>query len=285
MAQKHSKFRNTGILFELLVRQTTADLVQNKDSKAVNIIKKYFVNTELGKEYSIYDSFIKYKSLNESKAELFISTIIETHKKLDYDKLQRLKYNLIKEIKSNYDIDNFFKAKVDNYKAYASLYIVLESQYNKFTNVSQVLSSKINMLEHICGSSVKEKPASVAIIEEFMQQDKEIRLLAYKILIEKFNKKYGNLSQDQKAILKEYINNVSDTKNLKLYLNEKIEGVKKQLVELSNSIDDRVTTIKLKEVTKLIKPIKENENIKDEVISTLLQYYDLIKEIKKAKEK
>jgi hypothetical protein len=285
MAQKHSKFRNTGILFELLVRQTTADLVQNKDSKAVNIIKKYYVNTELGKEYSIYDSFIKYKSLNESKAELFISTIIETHKKLDYDKLQRLKYNLIKEIKSNYDIDNFFKAKVDNYKAYASLYVVLESQYSKSANISQVLSSKINMLEHICGSAVKEKPASVAIIEEFMQQDKEIRLLAYKILIEKFNKKYGNLSQDQKAILKEYINNVSDTKNLKLYLNEKIESVKKQLTELSKSINDTVTNIKIKAVTKLIKPIKENENIKDEVISTLLQYYDLINEIKKAKEK
>lgn len=281
MALKHSKFRNTGILFELLVRQTTADLVQNKDSKAVNIIKKYFMNTELGKEYAIYDSFINSKPLSESKAELFISTIMAEHKKLDYEKLNRLKYNLIKEIKKNYDLDNFFKAKIDNYKSYASIYVVLESQYTNSSNLTQVLSSKINMLEHICGESVKDQPASVAIMEEFMQQEKEIRLLAYKILVEKFNKKYGGMSEDQREVLKEYINNIADTNNLKKFLNEKLDVVKKQIVELSKTVDDQVTSIKLKEVAKLIKPIKENESIKDDSVATLLQYYDLINEIKK----
>lgn len=285
MALKHSKFRNTGILFELLVRQTTADLVQNKDPKAVAIIKKYFTNTELSKEYAIYDSFINAKKLNETKAELFISTIVEEYKKLDHEKIKRLKYNLIKEIKKNYDIDNFFKAKLDNYKAYASIYTVLESQHTKDSNVAQVLSSKINMLEHICGESIKNKPASTSIMEEFMKQEKEIRLLAYKILVEKFNKKYSSMSEDQKSVLKEYVNNISDTKNLKIYLNERLNLVKNQISELSNSIDDKVTSIKLKEVTKLIKPIKENETIKDETVATLLQYYDLINEIKIAKEK
>lgn len=283
MALKHSKFRNTGILFELLVRQTTADLVQNKDPKAVAIIKKYFTNTELSKEYAIYDSFINSKKLSESKAELFVSTIVEEYKKLDHEKLKRLKYSLIKEIKKNYDIDNFFKAKLDNYKAYASVYIVLESQHTKNSNIAQVLSSKINMLEHICGESIKEKPASTSIMEDFMKQEREIRLLAYKILVEKFNKKYSNLSEDQKNVLKEYINSISDTKNLKLYLNEKLTTIKEQIQDLSNKIDDQVTAIKLKEVVKLIRPIKENESIKDETVATILQYYDLINEINNVK--
>lgn len=280
MALKHSKFRNPGILFELLVRQTTADLLQNRDSKAVKILKKYFTETELGKEYTLYNTFINTQSLNESKAELFINTLIEGYKKLDSEKLKREKYNLIREIKSNYDLDNFFKAKIDNYKPYASIYVVLESQRSRESNVNQVLTSKINMLEHICGENVKEKPASTQILEEFMNQDKEIRLLAYKILVEKFNKKYNVLSQEQKEILKEYINNISDTKNLKAYLNKKLNEVKKILTEMSSSVQDQVTSIKLKEVTKLIKPIQENESIKDEVVTTLLQYYDLINEIK-----
>jgi hypothetical protein len=284
MALKHSKFRNPGVLFELLVRQTTADLLQNKDSKAVKILKKYFTETELGKEYNLYNSFINTEKLNESKAELFINTIIEQYKKLDYEKLKKEKYNLIREIKNNYDLDNFFKAKIDNYKSYASIYIVLESQNND-NNVNQILESKITMLEHICGEEVKEKPASAQILEEFMKQDKEIRLLAYKILVEKFNKKYVGLSHEQKDVLKEYINNISDTKNLKIYLNKRLTEIKSTLVEMSNSVKDQVTSIKLKEVVKFIKPIHENETLKDETVSTLLQYYDLINEIKSVESK
>jgi hypothetical protein len=282
MALKHSKFRNPGILFELLVRQTTADLVQNRDSKAVKILKKYFTGTELGKEYTLYSTFITTQSLNESKAEMFINTLVQEYKKLDAEKLKKEKYNLIKEIKKNYDLDNFFKAKIDNYKPYASMYVVLESQFNRDSNVNQVLTSKINMLEHICGESVKEKPASAQILEEFMNQDKEIRLLAYKILVEKFNKKYNVMSETQKDILKEYINNISDTKNLKVYLNKRLNEVKIELTEISNKVSDQVTSIKLKELVKLVKPIHENESIKDETVSTLLQYYDLINEIKSA---
>jgi hypothetical protein len=157
--------------------------------------------------------------LSTSKAEMFIQTLVEEYKKLDYEKLKKEKYNLIREIKNSYDLDNFFKAKIDNYKPYASIYIVLESQNIK-GNLNQVVTSKVNMLEHISKTNEKEKSTSTAIMEEFMNEDKEIRLLAYKILVEKFNKTYVGLSKDQKDVLKEYINNISDTKNLKIYLNK-----------------------------------------------------------------
>jgi hypothetical protein len=281
MAVKHSKYRNTAILFELLVRQTTSDLLQNRDSKSVKILKKYFSNTELGKEYALYSSFNTTPKLTEGKAEMFISTVLDQRKKLDQEKLDRLKYNLIKEIKSNYDIDNFFKAKVDNYKTYASIYTIFESHTNKSFDVKQVLLSKINLLEHITEENIENKPISSVMVEEFMKEDKEIRLLAYKIIVEKFNSKYSKFSERQKNVLKEYINSVSDTEYLKAYLNKTIKEIKSELVSIKDSVKDDVTRIRLKETIKLLEPIKPNQSIKDENISNVLQYLELVEELKK----
>lgn len=282
MALKHSKYRNTGILFELLVRQTTSDLINNQDSKAVKILKKYFTNTELGKEYSLYSTFASSPKLSEAKAEILISTIMEQYRKLDFEKINKLKYNLIKEIKNNYELDNFFKAKVDNYKPFASIYTIFESQYAKSVDTKQVILNKITLLEHLTEKSLDDTKAPKSLVKEFMKEDKEIRLLAYKILVEKFNNKYKDMSERQKDILKEYINNVSDTKNLKDYLNVQLDVIKTELNQLKESAQDQVVKIKLEEVLKFIKPIKENQSIKDETITGILQYCDLIDELKRA---
>lgn len=282
MAIKHSKYRNTGILFELLVRQTTADLLNNTDSKAVKILKKYFTNTELGKEYSLYSTLVTTKNLSEAKAEILITTLIEQHSKLDYEKINKLKYNLIKEIKSNYDIDEFFKAKIDNYKNYARLFTILESRNQKTIDTKQVLLSKIGLLESLSVENVIDKKVPQSIMEDFMKEDKEVRLLAYKILVDKFNEKYENLSEIQKSVLYKYVSSISDTKSLVKYLNERIEDVTNKLANLKKSTTDKVLKIKLQEVIKLIKPLEENKSIKDETIVGILQCYDLIDEISRA---
>lgn len=280
MAIKHSKYRNTGILFELLVRQTTSDLLNNQDSKAVKILKKYFTNTELGKEYSLYSTFSASPKLSEAKAEILISTIIEQYKKLDHDKLGKLKYNLIKEIKKSYDLENFFKAKIDNYKPFASIYTIFESQNNQSVDTKQLILNKINLLEHLTAKDLSDSKAPKSLVEEFMKEDKEIRLLAHKIMVEKFNNKYQNMSERQKGVLKEYITNISDTKNLKIYLNQQLDEIKVELTQLKEAQKDQVTKIKLEEVLKFINPIKENQSVKDEIITGILQYFDLIDELK-----
>ena len=282
MAIKHSKYRNTGILFELLVRQTTSDLLNNQDSKAVKLLKKYFTNTELGKEYSLYSTFSVSPRLSETKADILISTIVEQYNKLDHNKIAKLKYNLIKEIKKNYDLDNFFKAKIDNYNPFASIYTIFESQNSKLVDTKQLVLNKINLLEHLTQTPAGDTKAPKSLVEEFMKEDKEIRLLAYKILVEKFNTKYQGMSERQKEVLKEYITNISDTKNLKVYLNNQLETIKKELTELKNESKDQIVKIKLEEVLKFVTPIKENQSIKDEVITGILQYFDLIDELKKA---
>jgi len=282
MSIKHSKFRNTGILFELLVRQTTSDLINNQDSKAVRILKKYFTNTELGKEYSLYGTFSSSPKLSEAKSEILISTIIEQYKKLDHNKINKLKYNLIKEIKANYDLDNFFKAKIDNYKPFASIYTIFESQNSQSVDTKQLILNKINLLEHLSVKSLDDTKAPKSLIQEFMKEDKEIRLMAYKILVEKFNNKYQNMSEKQKDVLKEYITNISDTKNLRVYLNGQLKTIKSELISLKESTQDQVIKIKLEEVLKFVTPIKENQTIKDEIITGILQYLDLIDELKRS---
>ena len=281
MAIKHSKYRNTGILFELLVRQTTSDLLNNQDSKAVKILKKHFTNTELGKEYSLYSAFVTSPKLSEAKAEILISTILEQYKKLSHETLSKAKYNLIKEIKKTYNLEDFFKAKIENYKPYASVYTIFESQSSPNSDTKQIVLNKINLLEHITQEDIKDVQAPQSMVEELMHEDKEIRILTYKLLVEKFNKKYQGLSERQKGILKEYVASISDSANLRKFLNEKLKEIKQELIEQTEKLQDKVTKIKTQEVIKFIKPLKEGIAIKDETITGLLQYYELIDELKR----
>jgi len=281
---KHSKYKNTGILFELLVRQATSDLMSNTDSKAIKIFKKFFTNTELGKEYNLYNTVLNAPKLNETKAEMLVTTIVEQSKKLNREKLDKEKYNLIKEIKKHYELDNFFKAKVEAYKVYASTYTLIENQLsNELNDTKQIIANKLTLLEHITKETLTERKVASKVVEEFMKEDKEIRILAYKILVEKFNEKYSGLSTEQKDLLKEYINNVSDTTKLKTYLNTKLLEVKTEITVLKEATKDRVLQIKLNEVLNFIKPMNPNDNIKDEVLIGLMQYYQLIGELKATK--
>ena len=281
---KHSKYKNTGILFELLVRQATSDLMSNKNPISVKIFKKYYTNSELSREYDLYNTVLNSPKLNETKAEVLVNTITEQAKKLDRVKLDVEKYNLIKEVKKHYDLDNFFKAKIDAYKIYASVYTLIEATVSKVTtDTKQIITNKLTLLEHITKESLTERKVASKVVEEFMKEDKEIRVLAYKILVEKFNDKYSGLSADQRDLLREYINNISDTKQLRTYLNSKILEVKVELTSLKEKTQDKVLQIKLNEVLNFVKPIGPNESIKDEALVGLMQYYQLVSELKAIK--
>lgn len=279
--KKHSKFKNSGILFELLVRQVTSDMMSNKDSQAVRIIKKYYSGTEIAKEYSLYTSLINSPKLNESKSEILLNTVLTEAKKLNLEKLNKEKFNLIREIKKNYDFDNFFKAKISNYSVLASISILFEAANSKeVIDPRQIVTNKLTLHEHITQVKLDAKKAERKVVEEFMKEDKDVRILAYNILVEKYNQVYSDLSDDQKEVLKEYINSVSETVELKNYLNKKLEEAKTTIVELSNKISDKVVKIKLNEIVSLMKPISDRQSIKEDHLVALLQHMELIKELK-----
>lgn len=274
----HSKYKNTGIIFEMLVRQLTNEALTNKDGKAINIIKKYFTKTELAKENKLYQTIIQSTNLNESKAETVISTISELSKKLDRKKLTKEKYNLIKEIKENYNIEDFFKTTINNYKSLASIYTLIESNYIDNPNPQTIINSKLNIIEYLTENTSKEESQ---IYSELSQMDKGERFLVYKVMVENFNNKYSNLDSEQKQTLKEYINNVSDPISLKKFIDTKFTSLKESLHDLSNKIEDKITKIKLEETIKMINPILESKKMKDDYIVTLFQYQELNKELSK----
>lgn len=277
---KHNKLRNTGILFELLVRQITADTLSGFESKAVNILKKYFTKTELGREYKLYELLNKNNRLTESKSNMIISTIIETSKQLNKSVLKRQKYNLIKEIGDNYNLEDFFKTKIPNYKVYASLYTLLEIYSEEKTiNPEYIILNKINILEHLTSSRISEKEVKDNVFEELKHQDKDVRILTYKILLEKFNSKYIDLNLNQKLILKEYINSVDNTPKLKEFYNTKISDIKRNIIVLAEKVTDKATQIKLKEIPNLLTELGKNQQIDNKDILNLLQYYELIEEL------
>jgi hypothetical protein len=276
---KHNKYKNSGILFELLVRKITADTMSNQDSKAVSLIKKYFVNTELAKENKLYQSISKSQNISEAKAESILSTILEINKTLDRNKLAKEKYNLIKEIKANFDIDDFFKAKINNYKLLSSTYTLLEANLSPTEYIDDILNSKMNILEHIAQTNAINLPQPT--VSEFETLDKGTRALVYKIMLEKFNERFNTLSDEQKEVLKEYINNISNTTNLKKYVNTKFTSLKESLLKFLPKIEDATIKIKVNETINLINPILESKILKDDNIVALLQYQELHNELTK----
>ena len=191
MKIKHSKFKNTGILFELLVRQIASDTISNKDSAAVGLVRKYFGKSELAKEYKLYQTLVSPKSLSEAKAETFINATLDASLRLNKTALRKEKYNLIKEIRETYDIEEFFKAKINNYSQYAAVYNLIEVHNSlEFTDPQQIIDNKVTLLEHITRKEVNKEEVKDRVMEEYLSMDKGTRILVYKTLLERFNSKY-----------------------------------------------------------------------------------------------
>jgi hypothetical protein len=279
---KHSKYKNTGILFELLVRQITSDTLSGKDSKATNILKKYFVKTELGREYKLYETITKHKNLTEGKAEIVINSVIESSKNLNRGALKRQKYNLIQEISKYYNLEEFFKTKLPNYKSYAALYTLVEI-YNSemLSNPDQIITNKIAILEGLTTKEVNKKKVEDDLMVEFQSYDKDLRILTYKVMLEKFNGKYATLNDNQKLVLKEFINSVDSTPKLRDFYNTKITEIKNELARISKKVNDKVVKIKLNEVTKILSPLGKTTKVGNDDLVNLLQYYELLEELTK----
>tara|TARA_Y100000593_G_C4285844_1_gene325411 strand:+ start:705 stop:1577 length:873 start_codon:yes stop_codon:yes gene_type:complete len=280
---KHSKIRNTGLLYEFLLRQITADVLdKGNNSKAVGIVKKVFnENTELGKELALYQLVMNKTFKSDKKAEFFINEIIKERRSLNNSRLRREKYNLIKECMNHYDLQKLLSSKVRNYSSYASIYQLFEN-----TNLSpeEKTESFFNLVEHVT-TSKKNIKLSETIGGSPVPRDPDLRILTYKTLLEKFNQKYTKLSYSQKNLLREYINNISNTNSLKDTIKEIVRELKKDLKTHSKKLQDKVVKIKMKEAINSLDKfcgIKDKSKVvKDSHVVQTMRYLELVKEMKK----
>ena len=281
---KHSKFKNTGVLFELLVRQITLEVLNgDKTENAKNIVREFFgPNTELNKELRLYDILLKEKYSSETKADRLVETVCDAHTKLNQLKLSKEKFNLIKEVSAKFDIEQFLSSPITNYKVLASIYKVFESKRESNYDIKDIFNSKITLIENITSKpSQKLQPTEdKKLIESYKQQDKDLRLLTYKILVETFNKKYTNLDDSQKNLLKEYINNITNTTKFKDYVGIELPKIVAELKSIKSKVEDKVTTIKLSETISVLEKMKMGKSVTDGQVSSIMLSYELIKELK-----
>ena len=281
---RHSKFKNTGFLFEILTRQITLEVLNGGEEKAKEIVREFFSGkTELAKELRLFNLLINEKYNSENKAEKFIDAILEAHTKINYLKLKREKYNLIKSIKENFEIDNLLSSPVTNYKILASVHKLFEGKKNDILEVKEAFDSKQTIIEHISNVTPSLKEKEEKLVEDYKKQEKDLRLLTYKILVETFNKKYTNLNDSQKGLLREYINNITNTSKFGDYFEKELISTITELYDLYKGMNDKITKIKLRETINVLKKQKIGKKITDEQVSALMMSYELVKEIKNVK--
>ena len=283
MAQrvKHSKIKNTGILFELLSRQITVDVMNGNDkSKSVEMLKKFFnEKTELGKENQLYQVLLKENYNSTRKAEKLVDAVIRAREKLQNKKLRSEKYNLIKEIKSNYVVEDFFRARIPNYKVYASIYKTFLAETTPVFDPKEEVDSNFSIIEHITRNKVKPRDTDSQVISEFKNEDKDLRLLSYQLMVDNFNGKYKSLNSMQRNLLKEYVNNISNTNKLREFINSEVVKIKQILNKILPRVSDDITKIKLTEAIKQTDTLSKGKIVKDKQVVSLMRYYELIKEL------
>ena len=279
---KHNKIKNTAILYELLSRQITVDVLNDtKSPKSVRIFKEFFnKNTEMGKEYELYSILLEKKYKNDSHASQLVEAVVKSRRKLSNRRLNNEKYNLIKTIKENYDIKEFFNTRLPNFKIMASVYKLFGTETGKedFGPVQRT-NSVITITEHIVQTATKQGKTN-KVVKEFKEQGKDLRLLSYQLLVDKFNSKYKTLNENQKNLLKEYINNVSNTNSLKGFIDSEVVKIKKALKSLLPKVNDKITKIKLSEAIDYTDSATKGKVVQDKHVVALMRYYELIKEIK-----
>lgn len=283
MKIKHSKFKNIGLIYELLVKQITSDLMDRKDSPAVNILRKYYTNSNspIVQEYGLYRVIAEGVDLTTMKANNLINAVLQAAKTINVRKLSELRYQMVSEIKEHYDVDKFFSVPVKDYKTLAALYCLLETERSgEFVDPKSIVYNKMTLLEHMIRRLQPQDQVVDNILEEYSNYDKDLRLLVFKVLLEKYNEKYGKLLGEQKAVLKRFMS-IGSEKELQEYVNEEFSKLLSEIQQCQDKVPAGIEKIKLKEAMKMIQPVPATEKVGDDHIIRVLQFYDLLYELKK----
>lgn len=279
---KHSKIKNTGLIYQVLIRQIITEGINNKDVKSLEILKSHFKkNSQLYKQLQLYKMLKQSKFDNQKKADQFIQKILEFRTRLDNKKIKNQKYSCVKQMIDKYDIKQLFSIPIQQYKTYASIYKLFQSACEKnMYNPTNIVQSRYNITTQLLANNSSKTQNSDQILEQFKKQSKQIKTLALRQLIKNYNKKYSSLNTQQRNVLKQYINNITNHNSMNQYIHKMIPLMNSRIKTLLDGIsnNDEVLKIKLVEVKNNMSKVNNIKTIDDKVY-TVLNILQLLKQV------
>lgn len=276
---KHNKKRNIGIVYELLLKYISHNLIEGNKAeakKATKIIENNFrKGTELYKEFRLFNALATSKVSNTHTIASILIEAKTAARNFDLQKLELQKSKLIKDI--NYGLDKkFFYESIPNYRELG----VVQMALNEWRKSNPDIKSLVNFEGLIAENMLKKNSKTIVENVDLSHSDK----LVLKIMTEKFNKKYtSGLSTDQKSIIENYVFykgkndailveflekkkketiseiNLFEDKTQNKYLLSKIDDVKKKINEISSQSINDESIVKFLTLTKLIDQLKKGE--------------------------
>jgi hypothetical protein len=270
MKTRHNKKRNTAFVYEALVREITAAILKQDNTrrkKIVEIIKKHFAEGSiLRQDLQCHQSLYETKGAEKTISEKILREARLAHRVLDPHGLFVAQSDLIKDINTELE-PSVFNAFVPNYKTLAS--------------ISQMFSLKTSPKDQVLLEN--EIITSMTTSKESTPAVEEVDDLVVKTFISKFNDKYDNrLFEEQKELLSHYISSFADNAlQLKVFLNEEISRLKEKLDEASGASEIKDDVEMMEKTTKVISKLDSfaRESINENVLLTILKTQSLVREI------
>jgi hypothetical protein len=271
MKYKHNKKRNTAFLFETLIRELTKSVIDSNGTRkkvVLSIVKEHFAkNTILSKELELYKSLYKNDVLGTPFAEKLIEEVKKEHGNLNSKKIFEAQSKLIRKINTTLT-NKVFTNFVPNYKNLATIQQIFNSK--TLNPRSRVLLEQ----DYIKILTAKDSLNEINL--------KPVDKLTFKTFINKFNDRYSSdLLSEQKTLLKHYVTSFTDQGlELKIFLNEEIDRLKKELnkVIISEEVQKDPNTLnKTKKVLNIIEEFR-NREIDNKMIEIVLKIQELIEE-------
>lgn len=272
---KHSKYRNTGLIFELLSRKLVQETLANSPLKALKIITKHFGETKpLAQELRLYTALTE-NCIDNQLVEKVIDTVERVHEKLDGELLEAARYNLVRDIRSVYGLDEFFNSRTTNYTRLAAAYKFLH--YRPEDNPVTYVENRNTLLEMM---SKVETTSTAESVRQWQSQDPAIRKLGFSLAVEHFNEKYKTFLPRQRALLKEYIMRDPSSEQLKTYIGEQVTEMVADIQTKLKFVKDLALKVKLTEGIALVSDIRKASTIKDNQFNAVLKLCQLQENVK-----
>lgn len=262
---KHNKIKNTGLIYQILVRKMIQQATNGKKPTAYNIFNNFFSKDKaLGKQLAIYNLLTNTKYENKDMASSLFEEALDLRMKIDDIRLDKQKYYCIKQIKKHYRIKPLFQTKVDNYKVYASIYKVFESlRYSEY-NPLTIVQSRHHVLDFMLRPLQEQSQVDSQDMKLFREQDYDVKEAALTLYVQKFNQKFAVLNESQKQLLKKYTYTMTDNTQLDGYMNKEIDRLHQMFKDDDNE--------KVQQIFENVDKIKSINNIQDKLYSVLNLY-------------